>query len=162
MQSQRIIVIAEKSWNVTYRTGVRTLASNWVFLVNVQSTIHNYDTVRWNPRDKRAFRMNHLISSASFNLKGCNLVCGSRWPKSTLTRNFSPIGPVVPEIWPNMWKNSQKKREKEKVLKMTKNSRKNGHYSKSTGPNQLKFCLAIDFGHRVPQTKFWLDCLKST
>ena len=119
-------------------------------------------TVRWNPRDKRAFRMNHPISSASFNLKGCNLVCGSRWPKSTLTRNFSPIGPVVPEIWPNMWKNSQKKREKEKVLKMTKNSRKNGHYSKSTGPNQLKFCLAIDFGHRVPQTKFWLDCLKST
>ena len=46
--------------------------------------------------------------------KGCNLVCATGWPKSALTKNFSPIGPVVPEIWPNMWGKSQKKRERRK------------------------------------------------
>ena len=45
----------------------------------------------------------HPISSASFNLKGCNLVCATGWSRSALTKNFSPIGPVVPEIWSNMW-----------------------------------------------------------
>ena len=50
-------------------------------------------------------------------------MCATGWPKSALTKNFSPIGPVVPEIWPNMWEKSQKKREKERVLKMTKKSR---------------------------------------
>ena len=67
-------------------------------------------TVRWNPRAPRAFRTHHPISSASFNLKGCNLVCATGWPKYALTKNFSPVGPVVPEIWPNMWEKSQKKR----------------------------------------------------
>ena len=34
---------------------------------------------------------------------------------------------------------SQKTREKEKVLKMTKNSGKNGHKSETSHPNELKF-----------------------
>ena len=36
-----------------------------------------------------------------------------------------------------------KKREKERVLKMTKKSRKIGHYSETTGPNELKFYLVL-------------------
>ena len=71
------------------------------------------------------------ITSASFDLKGCNLVCATGWPKYALTKKFTPVGPVVPEIWPNMWEKSQKKREKERVLKMTKKSRKIGHYTKN-------------------------------
>ena len=64
-------------------------------------------------------------------LKGWNLVCATVPPdgQNLLSHNFSPVGPVVPEIWPNMWEKSQKKREKERVLKMTKKSRKIGHYS---------------------------------
>ena len=118
-------------------------------------------TVRWNPRAPRAFRTHHPISSASFNLKGCNLVCATGWPKSALSKNFSPFGPVVPEIWPNMWGKSHKKKEKERVLKMTKKSRKIGHYSETTGPNELKFCLVLGFRHRMPHTKFQPYCLKS-
>ena len=45
----------------------------------------------------------HPISSASFNLKGWNLVCGTPWPNPALTQNFSPNGLVVLEIWQNMW-----------------------------------------------------------
>ena len=48
-------------------------------------------------------------------------MCSAPWPKSAPTRNFSPIGPVVPEIWPNMWGKSQKNRQKERVFKMAKN-----------------------------------------
>ena len=88
-------------------------------------------------------------------------MCATGWPKSALTKYFSPIGPVVPEIWPNMWGKSQKKREKERVLKMTKKSRKIDHYSENTGPNELKFCLVLGFRHRMPHTKFQPDCLKS-
>ena len=88
-------------------------------------------------------------------------MCATGWPKSALTKNFSPIGPVVSEIWPNMWEKSQKKREKERVLKMTKKSRKIDHYSENTGPNELKFRLVLGFRHRMPHTKFQPDCLKS-
>ena len=80
---------------------------------------------------------------------------------ATLPKNFSPIGPVVPEIWPNMWGKSQKKREKERVLKMTKKSRKIGHHSETTRPNELKLGLVLGLGHRMPHTKFQPDCLKS-
>ena len=48
-------------------------------------------------------QLHHPISSASFNLKGWNLVCGNLWLNSTLTQNFSPIGLVLIEIWQNMW-----------------------------------------------------------
>ena len=89
------------------------------------------------------------------------MVCATGWPKSALTTKFCPVGPVVLEIWLNMWGKSQKKREKERVLKMTKKSRKIGHYSETTGPNELKFGLVLDFRHRMPHTKFQLDCLKS-
>ena len=106
-------------------------------------------------------QLHHPISSASFNLKGWNLVCATGWPKSALTQNFSPVGPVVAEIWQNMWEKSHKKREKERVLKMTKKSRKIGNYSETTGPNELKFCLVLGFRHRMPHTKFQPDCLKS-
>ena len=85
-------------------------------------------------------------------------MCATGWPQSALTKNFSPVGPVVPEIWPNMWEKLQKKTEKEGVLKMTKKSRKIGHYSETTGPNELKFRLVLDFDHRMPHTKFQLDC----
>jgi len=34
--------------------------------------------------------------------------------KSAFTRNFSPIGPVVPEIWPNMWGEITKKERERK------------------------------------------------
>ena len=88
-------------------------------------------------------------------------MCAKEWPKSALTKNFSPVGPVVPEIWPNVWKKSQKKREKERVLKMTKKSMKIGHYSETTAPNELKFCLVLGFRHRMPHTKFQPDCIKS-
>ena len=88
-------------------------------------------------------------------------MCATGWPKAAFTKNFSPIGPVVPKIWPNMWKKSQKRREKERVLKMTKKSRKIGHYSETTGPNELKFCLVLGFSYRMQHTKFQLDCLKS-
>ena len=105
---------------------------------------------------------NHPISSASFNLKAWNLVCATGWPKSALTKNFSLIGLVVPEIWPNMWGKSQEKREKERVLKMTKKSRKIGHCcSETTGPNELKLGWVLGLGHRMPHTKFRPDCLKS-
>ena len=53
--------------------------------------------------------------------KGYKLVCGTPGLNSALARNFSPIGPVLPEMWPNMWKKSQKKRVEEKVLKITNN-----------------------------------------
>ena len=36
-------------------------------------------------------------------------MCATGWPKSALAKKFSPIGPVVPELWPNMWGKSQKK-----------------------------------------------------
>jgi len=42
-----------------------------------------------------------------------------------------------------MWEKSHKKREKERVLKMTKKSRKIGHYSETTGQNELKFRLVF-------------------
>ena len=51
----------------------------------------------------------HPTSLAFFNFKGCNLVCGTLWPKSSLTRNFNPIGLVVPEIWQNMWEKNHTK-----------------------------------------------------
>ena len=70
-------------------------------------------------------------------------MCATGWPKSALTKTFSPVRPVVPEIWPNVWKKSQKKIETERVLKMTKKSRKIGHYSETTGPNELIFCLVL-------------------
>ena len=64
-----------------------------------------------------ALKPHHPISSASFNLKGCNLVCGNLWPNPVLTKNFSPIGAVVPEILPDMcWKTHFF----QKVLKMPK------------------------------------------
>ena len=86
-------------------------------------------------------------------------MCSTLWPKTNLTENFSPIGAVVPEIWPAKYVlKNVKKREKEEVLKMIKKSRKNSHYSKTTGPNQLKFCLAIGFGHRMSPTKFQCYC----
>ncbi len=88
-------------------------------------------------------------------------MCATGWIKYALTKNFRPIGPVVPEIWPNMWGKSQKKREKERVLKMTKKSRKIDHYSENTSPNELKFRLVLGFRHRMPHTKFQPACLKS-
>ena len=48
-------------------------------------------------------QLHHPISSASFNLKGWNLVCGTPWPNPALSQNFSPNGLVVLEIWQNMW-----------------------------------------------------------
>ena len=67
----------------------------------------------------------HPISSASSNLKGCNLVCGNGWPISALTRYFSPIGQVlVPEIWwPNMRGKNHKKWRERKSLQNDKISR---------------------------------------
>ena len=47
-----------------------------------------------------------------------------------------------------------KKREKERVLKMTKKSRKIGHYSETTGPIGLNFFVKVDFGRGVLHTKF--------
>ena len=85
-------------------------------------------------------------------------MCATGWPKAAFTKKFSPIGPVVPKIWPNMWKKSQKRREKERVLKMTKKSRKIGHNSKTTCPNEMKFRLGLGFRHKMPHTKFQLDC----
>ena len=62
-------------------------------------------TVLCNQTPICANQPHHPISSASFNLKGCNLVCGNPWPNPALTKNFSPIGSVVSEIWPNLcWK----------------------------------------------------------
>ena len=55
-----------------------------------------------------------------------------------------------------------KKREKEKVLKMTKNSGKDCYKSETSRSNELKFRLVLDFDHRMPHTKFQLDCLMST
>ena len=95
-------------------------------------------TVRWNPRDKRATRMNHPISSASFNLKGWNLVCGTPWLIPALSQNFSPNGLVVLEIWQNMWFFTH-------IF---------GHISGTTGPTGLKFCVRADFGYPVAHTKF--------
>jgi len=37
---------------------------------------------------------------------------------SALTRNFSPIGPVVPEIWPNVWGNHIRRKRKKKSSKL--------------------------------------------
>jgi len=37
--------------------------------------------------------------------------------KSALTQNFSPIGPVVPEIWPNMCEKSQKRERRKESSK---------------------------------------------
>ena len=50
--------------------------------------------------------------------------------------------------------------KKEKVLKMTKKSRKIGHYSETTGPIGLKFFVKVDFGHGVLHTKFQPSRLK--
>ena len=52
------------------------------------------------------------------------------------------------------WFCRQIKPKKERFLKTT-NSRKRTNYSlTTTGPNQLKFCLNIDFKHIVAHTKF--------
>ena len=52
-----------------------------------------------------------------------------------------------------MWEKSHKKREKERVLKMTKKSRKIGHYSETTGPNKLKFCLVLGFRQGIGSSR---------
>ena len=37
---------------------------------------------------------------------------------------------------------------------MAKKSRKIGHYSETTGPTRLEFCVRADFGQPVAHTKF--------
>ena len=138
------------------KVDTRDYKNHWIprRVVIISQWMYFQTTVQWNPRAPRAFWKHHPISSASFNLRGWNLVCATGWPKAAFTKNFSPIRPVAPKIWPNMWKKSQKKREKERVLKMTKKSRKIDHYSENTGPNELKFRLVLGFRHRMPHTKF--------
>ena len=62
---------------------------------------------------------------------------------SALTRNFSPIGPVVPEIWPNVWGNHIRRKRKKKSSKLPTIQGKIAITTKL----QLKFCLVINFGH---------------
>ena len=71
-----------------------------------------------------ASQPHHPISSASFNRKGWNLVCSTPWPQSAPTKNFSPIGQVVPEIWPNIWEKSQKRERRKESSKWPKNQGK--------------------------------------
>ena len=68
-------------------------------------------TVRYPSATPIIRHRHHPISSASFNLKSCYLVCGTQWPKSATS------GPVVPEIWPNMWENHRQRRRKKKSSK---------------------------------------------
>ena len=48
--------------------------------------------------------------------------------------------------------------QKQKVLKLSKVSQKIRHYSKTTGPNELKCRLVLDLGHRMLHTKFHPNC----
>jgi len=101
------------------------------------------------------------IFSASFNLKGriC-CVAPTPWSKFGLTRNFSSMGLQLCSSSRHMAKyleqiTKQSHRERDSTKTLTKNSRKIGHNSdESVGPNKLKFCLALDFGHTMPHTKF--------
>ena len=76
------------------------------------------------PAAPRAPQPHHPISWASFNLHGCNLVCGTQWQNPNLTPNFRPIGAVVPEFKPKMSWKIEFSVCVEKVLKLAKISRK--------------------------------------
>ena len=62
-----------------------------------KQSISGFYTGRWNPRDKRATRMNH--SYVDFQQSSWNLVCGILCLKPNTKRNFSSFGPVVFELW---------------------------------------------------------------
>ena len=54
-----------------------------------------------------------------------------------------------------MAKYVEKITKKERERKQNEQESKEiGHYSETTGPNELKFCLELDFDHRMPHITF--------
>ena len=77
-------------------------------------------------------------------------MCGTPWPNPALTQNFSPNGLVVLEMWKNMWFFPQFEKEGNFSFK----NHIFCHISISTNPIGLKFCVSVEFSHRLPHTKF--------